>query len=46
MSTNYNLSVNQENTFDFKESDLLQLDEIQLSNQNFHVLKDNKPYIQ
>ena len=33
MSTNYKLSVNQENSFDFNESDLLQLDEIQWSNQ-------------
>lgn len=45
MSTNYKLSVNQENNFDFKESDLLQLDEIQLADSKFHVLKNNKPYL-
>lgn len=44
MHTTYKLSVNQENTFDLNESDLLLLDEIQLSKNNFHVLKDNKPY--
>ncbi|MFT5752979.1 MAG: biotin carboxyl carrier protein [Flavobacterium sp.] len=44
MSANYKLSVNQENSFDLNESDLLKLDEIQLSNEKFHVLKDNKPY--
>ena len=43
MHTTYKLSVNQENTFDLNESDLLLLDEIQLSKNNFHVLKDNKP---
>ena len=44
MHTTYKLSVNQENTFDLNESDLFLLDEIQLSKNNFHVLKDNKPY--
>ena len=44
MSTNYKLSVNQENNFDFNESDLKKLDEIQLSNNKFHVLKESKPY--
>ena len=44
MSTTYKLSVNQENNFDFNESDLLQLDEVQLPNNKFHVLKNNKPY--
>lgn len=45
MSANFKLSVNQNQTFDLTESDLHQLDEIQLSNQNFHVLKDHKPYL-
>ncbi|WP_339834391.1 acetyl-CoA carboxylase biotin carboxyl carrier protein subunit [uncultured Flavobacterium sp.] len=45
MSTTYKLSVNQENSFDFKESDLLQLNEIQLADSKFHVLNDNKPYL-
>lgn len=45
MSTTYKLSVNQEHNFDLKESDLLQLDEIQLSKNKFHVLKDNKPFL-
>lgn len=45
MSTNYKLSVNQENKFDFNESDLIQLDEIQLTDSKYHVLKNNKPYL-
>ncbi|WP_338409945.1 acetyl-CoA carboxylase biotin carboxyl carrier protein subunit [uncultured Flavobacterium sp.] len=45
MCANYKISVNLQNTFYFKESDLLHLDDIHLSNQNFHVLKANKPYL-
>lgn len=45
MSSTYKLSVNHENTFDFNESDLMHLDEIHLSDDKFHVLKDNKSYL-
>lgn len=45
MSNTYKLSVNQDLTFDLNEGNLLLLDEIQLSNQKSHVLKDGKPYL-
>lgn len=45
MSKTYKISVNQEHSFDLNESNLLQLDEIQLSDEIFHVLKENKPYL-
>lgn len=45
MSKTYKLSVNQDINFDLNEGDLLQLDEVQLSNEKFHVLHNHKPYL-
>ena len=44
MSNSYRLSVNNATTFDLSESDIKNLDAVSLENDNFHVLKDNKPY--
>jgi biotin carboxyl carrier protein len=45
MSKTYKLSVNQEFIFDSIESDFEHFDAIQLSTKNYHVLKDNKPFL-
>ncbi len=44
MSTNYKLLVNNSKTFEVTESNLQQLDAVQIEATKFHVLKDNKPY--
>ena len=44
MPTSYTLSVNNTITFDLNESDLKNLDAVSMENNNFHVLKDHKPY--
>ena len=44
MSTNYKLLVNNKKTFEVTESNLQQLDAVQVEATKFHVLKDNKPY--
>ena len=44
MSTNYKLLVNNSKTFEVTESNLQQLDAVQVEATKFHVLKDNKPY--
>jgi biotin carboxyl carrier protein len=45
MSKTYKLSVNQEFIFDSKESDFEHFDAISLPTKNYHVLKDNKPFL-
>jgi len=45
MSKTYKLSVNQEFIFDSIESDFEHFDAISLSRKNYHVLKDNKPFL-
>jgi biotin carboxyl carrier protein len=44
MSTSYKLSVNQNNSFDFNESDLTNLDAVNVDETKFHVLKNHKPH--
>ena len=44
MSTSYTLSVNNMISFDFSESDLINLDALNVANNKFHVLNDHKPY--
>jgi len=44
MSNSYKLSVNNTNTFDLLESDLINLDAVKVEQSKFHVLKNHKPY--
>jgi len=44
MSNSYQLSVNNTTTFDLSESDLKNLDAVCVGADNFHILKDSKPY--
>lgn len=44
MSNNYKLSVNNTTSFHFTESDLKNLDAVNVEQAKFHVLKDHKPY--
>ncbi len=44
MSNAYKLTVNGSTTFDVNESQLSQLDAISTGPNNYHILKDNKPF--
>ena len=44
MDTNFKLSVNNSNSFEFTESDLKKLDAVCVEDSKCHVLKDSKPY--
>lgn len=44
MSNSYKLSVNNANTFDLSESDLKNLDALQVEQSKYHVLKNHIPY--
>jgi biotin carboxyl carrier protein len=44
MSTTYKLSVNHATSFELTESDLQNLDAVNISESKFHILKENKPY--
>jgi biotin carboxyl carrier protein len=44
MDTKYKLSVNHSSSFDLSESDLKNLDVVSVGKNNFHVLKDHKPF--
>lgn len=44
MSNNYRVLVNNTSAFDFTEESIQSLDAVALQNQNFHILKDAKPY--
>ena len=44
MDTNFKLSVNNSNSFEFTESDLKKLDAVCVEDSKYHVLKDSKPY--
>jgi biotin carboxyl carrier protein len=44
MSNTYKLSVNHTNSIELQESDLKNLDAVGIEGNQFHVLKDHKPY--
>lgn len=44
MSNSYKLSVNNSTSIELSESDLKNLDAVRIEKNQFHILKDNKPY--
>lgn len=44
MSNKYKLTVNQTHSFELSEHDLKNLDAVRMEGNQFHVLKDHKPY--
>ena len=44
MSNSYKLSVNHSTPIELSESDLKNLDAVSIEKNQFHILKDNKPY--
>ena len=44
MSNSYKLSVNNSTPIELSESDLKNLDAVSIEKNQFHILKDNKPY--
>ena len=45
MEKNFKLAVNNSITFEFSESNLQNLDAVQVEPSNFHILNHNQPYL-
>jgi biotin carboxyl carrier protein len=45
MDKNFKLSVNNSVTFEFSESNLQNLDAVEVTPSNFHILNQNQPYL-
>lgn len=45
MNQKYRLSVNQSETFEKTEQDIVQVDAINISSNSFHILHQNKPFL-